>query len=163
MKCIKETVRLLKEYGRFAWVVWDLTLMISIMALGAIIENGVLVGFSFFFPVLACWEISDVYLFNERDNLEEELADTTDKLILSERKAESLKFELETVKEELETVKEAFKEGENRWGQAAKKTKETVNQTEDTPSVTEQKPKPKRPAFKRKPKPKTENPDENKN
>lgn len=163
MKCIKETVRLLKEQGRLVWVVWDLSLMVGVLLASFIFEVGILAGFSFTFIVMVCWELSDVYFIKERNKLEEELADTTDKLILSEREAESLKTELEAVKEELETVKEAFKEGEKRWGQAAQKAKETVNQTEDTPSVTEQKPKPKRPAFKRKPKPKTENPDENKN
>lgn len=154
MKFFKETVRLLKEYGRFAWVVWDLSLMVTVMVLGFIVESGVLVGFSFFFPVLACWEISDVFLFEVRDILKKDLADTTDKLILSEHEAERLAIELDA-------VRAAFKAGERKWKEQAARMKEQADEPEPTTVETApaeaSKPRPKRrPAPKRKPK-QTEN------
>lgn len=160
MKFIKETVRLLKEHGRFAWVIWDLFLVVAVMALGFILEDEALACFCLFFAVLVCWEISDVSLFEERDKLKKDLADTQDKLILSEHEAERLAIDLDA-------ARTAFKAGERRWKEQEARMKEQASETEpasvDVAPTEEPKPKPKRrPAPKRKPK-QTENVNENKN
>lgn len=150
MKCIKETVRLLKEQGRLVWVVWDLSLMIGVILASFIFEVGILAGFSFIFIVMVCWELSDVYLIKERNKLKQDLADTKDKLCLAEHEAANLRVELDI-------YKAAQKESE------AMKPDPEATQTTNAEIMVAPKPKPykRRPAPKRKPK--TENPDENKN
>ena len=160
MNWIKAQWAILKKYG-FAFSVCLQTGVAIYFFVRAFMSDdyykGVCFGcFGVMFIMMSLLDFVVARMRNEVDKCKEALADTKDKLCLAEHEVDRLKFGLET-------VQAAFKEGEKRWGKAAEKTKETVNQTEDTPSVTEQKPKPKRPAFKRKPKPKTENPDENKN
>lgn len=150
MKGIKETVRLLKEQGRLVWVVWDLSLMIGLILASFILEVGILTGFSFVFIVMVCWELSGVYLIKERNKLKQDLADTKDKLCLAEHEAANLRAELDI-------YKAAQKES------AAMKPDPETTQTANAETMVTPKPKPykRRPAPKRKPK--TENPDENKN
>ena len=150
MKGIKETVRLLKEQGRLVWVVWDLSLMIGVILASFILEVGILTGFSFVYIVMVCWELSGVYLIKERNKLKQDLADTKDKLCLAEHEAANLRAELDI-------YKAAQKES------AAMKPDPETTQTANAETMVTPKPKPykRRPAPKRKPK--TENPDENKN
>ena len=145
-KFFSSTFILLRKYNRL-WIV-NLSLFAAFaFVIAAILLNVTeLTSVSIFLFLMCTWEISDVFLFEKRAIIEEDLADTKDKLCLAEHEVDRLKFELNT-------LQTALKEEERRREQSGK----------GTASDTEQKPKPKRPAFKRKPKPKTENPDENKN
>lgn len=149
MKCIKETVRLLKKHGRFSWVIWHLALMVTVMTLGLIFKSGVLVTFSTIYPIMVFWDMSEVYLYAERDKLRESLADAQDKLCLAEHKAERLAVDLDA-------ARDALRDGELRWRAQEARMKERSGEpepaTEETVAAEAPKPKPKRrPAPKRKP------------
>lgn len=137
---------LLRKYNRL-WIV-NLSLFAAFaFVIAAILLNVTeLTSVSIFLFLMCTWEISNVFLFEKRAIIENDLADAKDKLCLAEHEVDRLKFELNT-------LQAVLKEEERQREQSGK----------ETDSDTEQKPKPKRPAFKRKPKPKTENPDENKN
>lgn len=149
MKCIKETVRLLKKYGRFSWVIWHLALMVTVMAIGFIVESGALVILSTIYPIMAFWDMSEVYLYAERDMLRESLADALDKLCFAEHKAEQLAVDLDA-------ARDALRDGELRWRAQESRMKEQSGEAMPTAAETvaaeAPKPKPKRrPAPKRKP------------
>ena len=105
---------------------------------------------------MAAWEISDVLLFERKAIVENELADTKDKLCLSEHKVERLTSELETTQAALLKVKKQMDTTRQKEVDIA----EEVSAEES--SDKEVAPKPKRkpaPRGTRKPKTKNENKD----
>lgn len=149
MKCIKETAQLLKKYGRFSWVIWHLALMVTVVTLGLIFKSGVLVTFSTIYPIMVFWDMSEVYLYAERDKLRESLADAQDKLCLAEHKAERLAVDLDA-------ARDALRDGELRWRTQEARMKEQAGEAMPAAAetVASEAPKPerkRRPAPRRKP------------
>lgn len=93
MNWFYNTVALLKEYGRFSWAVWDLVLANFIAVYGLCTNSYETSVFSVLLLALVAWEISDVYLFRERDSYKDQLADRSDEVVLL--KGEVLKLEEE--------------------------------------------------------------------
>lgn len=149
MKCIKETVRLLKKHGRFSWVIWHLALMATVVALGLIFKSGVLVTFSTIYPIMVFWDMSEVYHYEERDRLKGSLADAQDKLCLAEHKAERLAVELDVVQTAFRVCERRREEQEARMKEQAGEAMPAAAET-----VASEAPKPerkRRPAPRRKP------------
>ena len=98
-------ITLLHKYKRF-WIV-NLALVASLgLAFASYLTDCFeLIYGSIFLLVMAAWEISDVFLFERKAIVENELADTKDKLCLSEHKVERLTSELETTQAALLKVK----------------------------------------------------------
>ena len=135
---IHSVIAILKKHGYYWSVVFEILFSLYCIVM-FVVDDWVLYHLVI---ALGSFVISvktiELALAKERvDKVEGIVANLEDKLCLSEHDVARLKLELDTV-------------------QTALKDRETA-------SDTEQKPKPKRPAFKRKPKMKTENPDENKN
>lgn len=89
------TVALLKEYGRFSWVAWDLVLMAVLVLYGAVTHDMVAVFISLSLFIMVAWEISDVYLFQERDKFKKALVDKCDEAVLLKGENVRLKEEVE--------------------------------------------------------------------
>ena len=149
-------ITLLHKYKRF----WTVN-MVLVASLGLAFASYLpgcfdLIYVSIFLLVMAAWEISDVLLFERKAIVENELADTKDKLCLSEHEVERLTSELETAQAALLKVKKQM----DTTPQKAEAIAEEVSA--DEPSVKESAPKPKRkpaPRGTRKPKAKNENKD----
>ncbi|MBO5080381.1 MAG: hypothetical protein J6B82_05815 [Bacteroidaceae bacterium] len=149
-------ITLLHKYNRF-WIV-NLVLVASLgLAFASYLPDCFeLIYSSIFLLVMAAWEISDVFLFERKAIVENELADTKDKLCLSEHKVERLTSELETTQAALLKVKKQM----NTTRQKEVDIAEEVSAEES--SDKEVAPKPKRkpaPRGTRKPKTKNENKD----
>ena len=82
MNWFYNTVALLKEYGRLSSVAADLAMMAAVIICGAFIHDGTVVFFSVFPLTMIVWEISDVYLYKERDTFKKQLADICDETVL---------------------------------------------------------------------------------
>lgn len=158
MNWIKAQWAILKKYG-FTFSVCLQTGVAIYFFIRAFMSDdyckGVCFGcFGVMFIMMPLLDFVVARMRNEVDKCKEVLSDTKDKLCLSEHEVDRLKFELGT-------LQAAFKEGEKRRREATKKEKEAAQKTDETTPVAEQKTK--RPSFKRKPKLKTDTPDENKN
>lgn len=82
MSWFYNTVALLKEYGRFSWVGSDLFLMAALVGCGVIAHDTASIFFAAFPFTMVAWEISDVYLYKERDTFKKQLADICDEAVL---------------------------------------------------------------------------------
>lgn len=82
MNWFYNTVALLKEYGRFSWVGGDLFLMAALVGYGVIAHDTASIFFAAFPFTMVAWEISDVYLYKERDTFKKQLADICDEAVL---------------------------------------------------------------------------------
>ena len=149
-------ITLLHKYKRF-WTV-NLALVASLsLAFTSYLSDCIeLIYGSILLLVMAAWEISNVFLFERKAIVENELADTKDKLCLSEHKAERLTSELETTQAALLEAKRL----KNTITQKAAPI--AVETTTEGVSVKEIAPKSKRkpaPRGTKKPKTKNENKD----
>ena len=149
-------ITLLHKYKRF-WTV-NLALVASLsLAFTSYLSDCIeLIYGSILLLVMAAWEISNVFLFERKAIVENELADTKDKLCLSEHKVERLTSELETTQAALLKVKKKMDTARHKEVDIAEEV------SADEPSVKEPAPKPKRkpaPRGTRKPKTKNENKD----
>ena len=82
MNWFYNTVALLKEYRRLSSVAADLAMMAAVIICAAFIHDGTVVFFSVFPLTMILWEISDVYLYKERDTFKKQLADICDETVL---------------------------------------------------------------------------------
>jgi hypothetical protein len=82
MNWFYNTVALLKEYRRLSSVAADLAMMAVVIICGAFIHDWTVVFFSVFPLTMILWEISDVYLYRERDTFKKQLADICDETVL---------------------------------------------------------------------------------
>lgn len=82
MKWFCTTVALLKKYKLFPWVAGNLFLMVSVIIYGISIHEPIAVYFSLFPFTIAVWDISDAYLYRERDAFKDQLADKEDEAVL---------------------------------------------------------------------------------
>lgn len=95
MKCFCTTVALLKKYKLFPWVVGNLFLMVSVIIYGICIHEPIVVYFSLFPFTIAVWDISDAYLYRERDAFKDQLADKEDEAVLLKGENAKLQEEVE--------------------------------------------------------------------
>jgi hypothetical protein len=95
MNWFYNTVALLKEYERFSWVGSDLFLMAALVGYGVIAHDTVSIFFAAFPFTMAAWEISDVYLYRERDTFKKQLADICDEAVLLKGENTKLQEEVE--------------------------------------------------------------------
>lgn len=159
MTWIRKTGLLLNRHGMF---VCTCIMIVGLAASIFMLVNDpaeTYILFSLLFALIIIWNVCDAEKLDLISKQKQEIADTTDKLILSEHEAERLAIELDA-------VRAAFKAGERRWGEQAARMKEQANEPEPTTVGTAPseapKPRPKRrPVPKRKPK-QTENVNENK-
>ena len=149
-------ITLLHKYKRFWTVNLELVASLGLVSASYLLDCFDLTYGSICLLVMVTWEISDVLLFERKAIVENELADTKDKLCLSEHKVEHLTSELETTQAALLRVKK----------QMDTTRQKEVNIAEDVSadesSDKEVAPKPKRkpaPRGTRKPKTKNENKD----
>lgn len=82
MNWFYNTVALLKEYRRFSWIGSDLFLMAALVGYGVIARDMASIFFAAFPFTMVAWEISDVYLYRERDAFKKQLADICDEAVL---------------------------------------------------------------------------------
>lgn len=82
MNWFYNTVALLKEYGRFSWVGIDLFLMAAVVGYGVIAHDTASIFFAALTFTMVAWEISDVYLYRERDTFKKLLDDISDESVL---------------------------------------------------------------------------------
>lgn len=148
------TVGLLRKYKRL-WVVnTAIAGIVAFIISSVVFEQYEWMYFAFLLVLLTNWEISDVFLFEKRKQVQLELADVKDKLCLSEHKVERLTQELEVAQAALLDAKKP----KNATSQKAEAVAEEILVEES--SVKEIAPKPKRkpaPRGTRKPKTKNEN------
>ena len=156
-------ITLLHKYKRF-WIV-NLVLVASLcLAFASYLPDSFeLIYGSIFLLVMAAWEISDVFLFERKAIVENELADTKDKLCLAEHEVERLATELETTQEALLEAKKPKKNYVDyvQTGLAQVESS-AIASTIDVATAEAPLPKPKRkpaPRGTRKPKTKNENKD----
>ena len=95
MNLFYNTVSLLKRYGRFSWVAWDLILTLVLIALGACINDIETVFFAVLPLTMVAWEISDVYLFEKSDGYKQQLSDKEDEVVLLNGEKSQLQEEVE--------------------------------------------------------------------
>lgn len=149
-----KTVGLLRKYKRL-WVVITAIAGTAAFTIPSIIfEQYEWMYLAFLLVLMTGWEISDVFLFEKREQVQLELADVKDKLCLSEHKVERLTQELEVAQAALLEAKTP----RNTTPQKAEAVAEDISSEES--SVKEIAPKPKRkPATRgtRKQRPKNEN------
>ena len=82
MNQFHNTVSILKRYGRFSPVAWDLILSLVLIVLGVCINDIEAVFFAVLPLTMVAWEISDVYLYKERDTFKKQLDDICDEAVL---------------------------------------------------------------------------------
>ena len=97
MKCFCTTVALLKKYKLFPWVVGNLFLMVSVIIYGICIHEPIAVYFSLFPFTIAVWDISNAYLYRERDAFKDQLADKEDEAVLLKGENAKLQEEVERI------------------------------------------------------------------
>lgn len=95
MNLFYNTVSLLKRYGRFSWVAWNLILTLVLIALGACINDIETVFFAVLPLTMVAWEISDVYLFEKSDEYKQLLSDKEDEVVLLNGEKSQLQEEVE--------------------------------------------------------------------
>ena len=95
MNLFYNTVSLLKRYGRFSWVVWDLILTLVLIALGVCINDIETIFFAVLPLIMVAWEISDVYLFEKSDGYKQQLSDKEDEVVLLNGEKSQLQEEVE--------------------------------------------------------------------
>lgn len=95
MNWFYNTVALLKEYGRFSWVGSDLFLMAALVGYGVIARDTASIFFAAFPFTMVAWEISDVYLYRDRDTFKKQLADICDEAVLLKGENTKLQEEVE--------------------------------------------------------------------
>ena len=98
MRWVNDTVTLLRKYSRLSWVVWDLISMIALIVLGLCANYMPVAVFSIFYLTMVAWEVSDVYLYRDRDSYRDQLADKNDEVVL-------LQGDLTKKNEEIEILK----------------------------------------------------------
>lgn len=133
-----KTVGLLRKYKRL-WVVLTAIAGTAVFTISSIIfEQYEWMYLAFLLVLLTSWEISDVFLFEKRKQVQLELADVKDKLCLSEHKVKRLTQELEVAQAALLEAKTP----RNTTPQKAEAVAEDISSEES--SVKEIAPKPKR-------------------
>lgn len=95
MNLFYNTVSLLKRYGRFSWVAWNLILTLVLIALGVCINDIETVFFAVLPLTMVAWEISDVYLFEKSDGYKLQLSDKEDEVVLLNGEKSHLQEEVE--------------------------------------------------------------------
>lgn len=95
MNLFNNTVSLLKRYGRFSPVAWDLILTLVLVVLGVCINDIEAVFFAVLPLTLVAWEISDVYLFEKSDEYRQQLSDKEDEVVLLNGEKSQLQEEVE--------------------------------------------------------------------
>lgn len=94
MKRIREIAALLKEYGRLSLVIVGMASIIILLGIGAFTHDPYALFLCAIPFGLACWEISDVYLYRERDSLKHHLLDKEDENIMLKGRNRLLQEEL---------------------------------------------------------------------
>ena len=105
MNWFYNTVALLKEYGRFNWAAWNLIALLVASVYGAFAQETIAICGAFILLTVLIWEISDVYLFHERDSYKQQLADKEDENVLLHGGIAKLKEEVESLKASAEARK----------------------------------------------------------
>lgn len=95
MKRIREIAALLKEYGRLSSVILSLSMTAFVLVYGFCTDDPKTMFFICLPLLLVWWEISDVYLYRERDSLKHHLLDKEDETIMLKGKNRLLQEELD--------------------------------------------------------------------
>lgn len=95
MNLFYNTVSLLKRYGRFSWVAWDLILTLVLITLGVCVNDIETISFAVLPLIMVAWEISDVYLFEKSDGYKQQLSDKEDEVVLLNGEKSHLQEEVE--------------------------------------------------------------------
>ena len=95
MNLFHNTVSLLKRYGRFSLVAWDLILALVLIVLGVCINDIETVFFAVLPLTMVAWGISDVYLFEKSNGYRQQLSDKEDEVVLLNGEKSQLQEEVE--------------------------------------------------------------------